>query len=142
MVHDAGHIYITNQFVGGDLHIQGMVTGPTVHTMIDAQPDGGVDLRYNNVVKVTVGADTLELKGDQTGAQAIGNAVSSVAVTFGTAHADANYQVLCTMENTVDGGPLFLVPVITAKATTGFTATFSAATNSVNYVLNWMVLRS
>ena len=92
--------------------------------------------------KVTVTADGIQLKGDQTGAAAIGNAATSVSVTFGTAHADANYQVLCTMENTTDGSPLFLIPVVTAKATTGFTVTLSAATDSANYVLNWMVLRS
>lgn len=92
--------------------------------------------------KAVVTADGLELKGDQTGAAAIGNAATSVSVTFGTAHADANYQVLCTMENTTDGSPLFLIPVVTAKATTGFTVTLSAATDSANYVLNWMVLRA
>jgi len=92
--------------------------------------------------KLMVTGDGLQLKGDQTGGEAIGNAATTVAITFGTAHADANYQVLATVENTTDGGPLVLAAIITAKATTGFTATLSAATDSANYVLNWMVLRS
>jgi hypothetical protein len=142
MAHDAGHVYMNNPFVNGDWHIQGTITGPTVHNMISMRPDGGIDLRYNNVIKTTIGADTLELKGDQTGAEAIGNAATTVAITFGTAHADANYQVLATVENTTDGGPLVLAAIITAKATTGFTATLSAATDSANYVLNWLAIRS
>lgn len=106
------------------------------------QAAGETRIRINSSDKAIFTDDGLELKDDQTGAAAIGNAATSVSVTFGTAHADANYQVLCTMENTTDGSPLFLIPVVTAKATTGFTVTLSAATDSANYVLNWMVLRS
>jgi hypothetical protein len=101
-----------------------------------------VSVDINGTEKVLIAADGLALKGDQTGAEAIGNVATTVAVSFGTAHADANYQVICTVENTIDGGPLVLAAIITAKATTGFTATLSAATDSVNYVLNWLVVRS
>ena len=111
--------------------------------LLQLQAAGGVEIGYGlSNVQLKSRNDGLEFKNDQTGAAAIGNAATSVSVTFGTAKADANYQVLCTMENTTDGSPLFLIPVVTAKATTGFTVTLSAATDSANYVLNWMVLRS
>jgi hypothetical protein len=103
---------------------------------------GQIDSTVDGSLKATMNVDGLQLKGDQTGGEAIGNAASTVAITFGTAHADANYQVLATVENITDGGPLVLAAIITAKATTGFTATLSAATDSVNYVLNWLVVRS
>jgi antitoxin (DNA-binding transcriptional repressor) of toxin-antitoxin stability system len=101
---------------------------------------GQVDTTVDGSLKARMNADGLQLKGDQTGAEAIGNAATTVAVTFGTAHADANYQVLVTVENLTD--VTVLSAMITAKATTGFTATLSAATGTANYVLNWMVLRS
>jgi hypothetical protein len=142
MIHDAGAFYMINEFVNGDTIIRGTITGPTVQTMMRLYPDGGIDLHYNGALKWKFTADGMELKDDQTGAEAIGNAATTVAITFGTAHADANYQVLATVENTTDGGPLVLAAIITAKATTGFTATLSAATDSANYVLNWLVVRS
>lgn len=108
---------------------------------IKCRANAGIWFYYNNVEKARIGADSLELKDDQSGAEAIGNAATTAAITFGTAHADANYQVICTVENTTDVTPLVLAAIITAKATTGFTATLSAATDSANYVLNWLVVR-
>lgn len=79
---------------------------------------------------------------DCSGGEAIGNVASTVSVTFGTVKSNATYQVLATVENITDGSPLVLSAIITAKATTGFTATLSAATDSANYVLNWLIVRS
>jgi hypothetical protein len=117
-------------------------SGPGTSKVKADQSTGEVELWANFLQKVVVSADGLELKGDQTGSQAIANAASSVSVTFGTAHADASYQVLCTIENTIDGSPLVLGWAVTAKSPAGFTITLSAAANSANYVLNWLIVRS
>jgi hypothetical protein len=45
------------------------------------------------------------------------------------------------MVNTVDVTPQFQPMTVTAKSTTGFTASFNAPTDSGNYKLDWLVLR-
>ena len=110
--------------IGPNINQQAIKIIGQASPLLQLQANGGVEVGYGSAnVKLKSRNDGLEFKGDQTGAAAIGNAATSVAVTFGTAKADANYQVLVTLENTVDGSPLFLIPLVTAKATTGFTVT-------------------
>jgi hypothetical protein len=76
----------------------------------------------------------------RAGRAAIATATSTSVVTFSTALANTNYAVNHTFENTTDTDPIFLQAMITAKSTTGFTATFNAPTDSANYVMNWQAI--
>lgn len=75
----------------------------------------------------------------RSGAAAIGNGASSLAVTFAVSLPNANYAVEATFENTTDATPIFLQGIITAKSAAGFTLTFNAATDTANYKLNYVV---
>jgi len=84
-------------------------------------------------------SDGANVKG---GSADIGSGSTSVAVTFSTAFSTACTRVVCTIENTTDGSPLAIVVTITARTTTGFTATLSGATDSANYDLHWVAYGS
>lgn len=76
-----------------------------------------------------------------SGNQNIPNGNSSVSVTFTTPYADTTYSVSAHIINVTDGSPVFQPVVITAKSTTGFTASFNAPVDSANYALSWMALK-
>lgn len=69
----------------------------------------------------------------------LNNGVDSIAVIFTTPLASSNYSVVVTLQNTADADPIWLIPLVTAQSNTGFTASFNAATDSVNYRLNYLV---
>ncbi len=69
---------------------------------------------------------------------AISNGASTVSVTYTSPFANTNYALVVMVRNTTDSSPIFLQPVITAKSTTGFTATFNAPTDSANYSLDYI----
>lgn len=71
---------------------------------------------------------------------AIGSAASSKAVTFTTDYGSTNYVVLTSITNVTDATPIFLQVVVTAKSSSGFTATFNAPTDTANYVLEYMIV--
>jgi hypothetical protein len=73
----------------------------------------------------------------ETGRTALALNDSSKAVTFATAFPDTNYSVTCVMNNTTDANPSIYPLIVTAKATTGFTALFSGDIDSNNYFLEW-----
>lgn len=82
--------------------------------------------------------------GSRTQTTAIANGGSTVAVTFATAFPHATYKIAsCEIINTTDGSPLGIsVQTITTRATTGFTAALSCATDSANYTLDSTALIS
>jgi hypothetical protein len=87
------------------------------------------------------GQTGVDLSTDRrVGTNIIANGVSSVSVTF-AALPNTSYVVLAQMVNTVDVTPQFQPMTVTAKSTTGFTASFNAPTDSGNYKLDWLVLR-
>ena len=73
------------------------------------------------------------------GTESISNDSTTVVVTFSTAQADTNYSIAASFVNLTDPLPLDLTYKITAKATTGFTATFNEATDSANYDFDWII---
>lgn len=80
--------------------------------------------------------------GTASGAQsvAIGNAASTKAVTFTTDFGSTNYAVLTSITNVTDATPIFLQVVVTAKSSSGFTATFNAPTDTANYILEYIIV--
>lgn len=71
---------------------------------------------------------------------AIDSGVATKSVVFTTAMANNTYVVSATIENTADTNPdKSILPIVTAKATTGFTVDWNAPTNSANYKLNWII---
>jgi len=73
----------------------------------------------------------------RAGNDSITNGATSKAVTFSTALASTNYAITATIVNTTDASPMFIPIAITAKSTTGFTATWNVGVDSANYVLSW-----
>lgn len=70
---------------------------------------------------------------------ALGNGVQTASPVFSSAMADTAYSISIIFKNLVDGSPIFLIPIITAKLTTGFTVIFNAPTDSVNYIMEYTV---
>jgi len=63
----------------------------------------------------------------------------SKAVVFTTAMPSTSYVVVAVLENTDDSNPDNIPVSITAKATTGFTASWPTPLDSANYKLNWIL---
>jgi len=63
---------------------------------------------------------------------------TSVAVVFSTPMPNANYAVLPQLANILDPAPQFQSPIITQKTLSGFTASWTAPTDSANYLLNFL----
>lgn len=72
------------------------------------------------------------------GTAALSATNTSKAVTFGTAFANTNYQVIATLVNTTDTNVQFIPITITAKSTTGFTASWADAIDNANYSLSYI----
>lgn len=70
---------------------------------------------------------------------AIGAGQTSFTATFPTPLPGVNYVVLAGFTNLVDLTPQFQEVTVTAKTTTGFTATWNAPTDSANYVLSYVL---
>jgi len=63
---------------------------------------------------------------------------TSKAITFSSPLPDTNYAIALTMENVTDGTPIYnFQMIVTAKATTGFTASWPVGVDSANYKLSW-----
>lgn len=75
----------------------------------------------------------------RAGSNAITNGQNSVSVTFSSDIGTTNYAITASIRNTTDADPIMLQIVDTAKATSGFTATFNAPADSANYFLEWSV---
>lgn len=77
----------------------------------------------------------------RAGRSSIGSGASSLVVTFSSALPSTSYAVTCTWQNTADTNPQQQSFVVTAFATTGFTVTWPAPTDSANYSINWIVMQ-
>ena len=85
-------------------------------------------------------AQVLTMLGIFSGKTSISSAATSQAVTFSTAYANSSYSITANLLNTTDSNPQFQPVTITAQSTTGFTATWNAATATANYVLSWQAI--
>jgi hypothetical protein len=63
----------------------------------------------------------------------IGSAATSINPNFMLAQGSSGYVLLNAMQNLVDPSPQFQTAIVTARTTSGFTATWNAPTDSVNY---------
>lgn len=88
-------------------------------------------------INVGAGSGSGNLNG-VAGVSSISNGASTVSVVFTTPFADTSYAIVCYVLNVTDATPIQLTTVITTKATTGFTATLNAPTDSANYVLSYI----
>lgn len=72
----------------------------------------------------------------------ISNGATSASVSFPATlqGGSSTPRVVAWMANTTDTNPQFQEVVVTARSSTGFTATWNAPTDSANYVLLYMVL--
>lgn len=80
--------------------------------------------------------------GGQEGKQAIASGQNSVTVTFGTPMASALWHFAGgpNLSNVVDSPPSgIFIAGITARSTTGFTVALSAATDTSNFVLEYVI---
>jgi hypothetical protein len=73
----------------------------------------------------------------QIGEVSIGIGVTSISVTLPIAMTSTAYVVTAQMIDTVDGTPQFQPINITAKSTTGFTASWNTLTDTANYRLDY-----
>lgn len=79
--------------------------------------------------------------GGDSGSQsvALSSGVSSVSVTFSNAFGSTNYVPLWSISNVTDATPIFVLGIITAMSSSGFTVTFNAPTDTANYVFNYLI---
>ena len=85
---------------------------------------------------------TFEDIGLLAGVEDITSSAQQVTVTFATARADTDYNVVFSFQNMVDADPIFLIGYVSDKTTGGFTVKFNAPTDSSDYKLNWQARRN
>lgn len=77
-----------------------------------------------------------------SGTAALGNGVTSKAVSYSGLFSDTTYSITWSITNVTDASPVLIWGVITAKSISGFTVTFNTATDSANYVLEWQAIKA
>jgi len=98
--------------------------------------------KYYGQFRGLCGEDSLNEAANLTGRVAVGSGASSVNVSLGRTEADANYNVVATINFTTGTPTFFPGYSIGNKSTTGFTVYFSGATPAGGYVLDWILMRS
>lgn len=73
------------------------------------------------------------------GTDTISQGATSKAVTLSPAQPTATYIVVASLFNGTDSLPQFQTPVITNKATTGFTLKWNTPTDTANYIIEWQI---
>lgn len=73
----------------------------------------------------------------RSGRQAIVNGAQIVTVVFSSAMPSTNYGEEFAFINAIDGAPIFLQGVVTARTINGFTVTLNAPADSGNYVMTF-----
>ena len=73
----------------------------------------------------------------KAGSETLISGTTSVTVSYGSNFNDANYKIIATLQNTTDVNPAVYDAIITGVTTSGFTATFASAIDSINYKLNY-----
>ena len=120
------------------------------------QAASGLDLKLNypltasGLVAVKSSGDGLEIIPSATvavtttqirnGTTAVADTSTSQAITFGAVMPSTDYSINAVFLNTADTLPLIQPITITAKSTSGFTASWSQALDSANYSLVWEVM--
>lgn len=74
-----------------------------------------------------------------SGTETLSNGSSSKVVVINPPLASTDFSVVATLSNVTDSGTQFQTPVVTSKATGGFTAKWNAPTDSSNYVLEYQI---
>jgi hypothetical protein len=76
---------------------------------------------------------------NRAGTAACGSGSTYLSVSYTNPLPDTNYVLMVNFSNTVDAYPLLQPVYITTKTSTGFTATWNAPLDTVNYKLNYFV---
>jgi len=105
----------------------------------------GLDARFTAISIVGALNEALDIASKKkTGVKTIGSGADEIPIVFLTEgysdYSDTTYTVTYIIENTADPDPGLLVGGVTSKATTGFTISLSANTDTGNYILNWETL--
>jgi hypothetical protein len=116
------------------------VAAPTSYSLI--LPSAQATIANQALVNDSAGNlswSTMPILTSKAGNKAISNASRTVAVTFATSFGSTNYTINAVIKNTTDNNPLYLVPIVINKQSTGFTLEWNDLTDSSNYVLEWSV---
>lgn len=116
---------------------QGIVVTTLAVGGFTASWNGGLDSA--NYVINYLAQPTASSATSQAGTATIASGASTKAITFGTAMSSSNYSIQASFSNVTDATPQFQDITITAQSTAGFTASWNAATDTANYVLNYIV---
>ena len=76
------------------------------------------------------------------GSEAIADDTDSISVTFSTAYNDNVYSVVVNIRNETDTEPSIYSWGIENKLSTGFTLALSGKTDSANYILEWISVKT
>jgi short subunit dehydrogenase-like uncharacterized protein len=75
------------------------------------------------------------------GVAAMANSANTFSVVYPTSVGTTNYVLQITISNLIDGSARHLVATITAKSATGFTFETQQNTNSVNYKVEYLLIK-
>lgn len=84
---------------------------------------------------------TVSLDG-RSGNQSVGLNATSAAIVFSSTMTTTNYAVVPSVRNLIDANPNDMSLRITAKSATGFTVSWTAPTDTTNYVIEYIALRN
>ena len=76
------------------------------------------------------------------GSEAIADDTDSISITFSTAYGDNIYSVVVSIRNETDAEPSIYSWGIEDKLATGFTLALSGKTDSANYILEWITIKT
>lgn len=74
--------------------------------------------------------------------QTLASGVDTVYVTFSGTQDDTDYRISTVMKNTMDDPALFLNYYVKETTVSGFTMKLSATTDSINYSIDWSIIRT
>lgn len=92
---------------------------------------------FEVIPSATIAVTTTEIRSGSTTCSA---ADTSKAITFVSSLPSTSYTPVAMFRNTTDGSPLLQPLTITAKATSGFTVSWSEPLDTANYVLDWFAM--
>lgn len=133
-----GGIALTETGGGSDTVTVNAAAASAAYAIVlpDAQGGAGTTLINNGSGALSWGQGITYKAGDVN----LSATALSVAVTFATAMASANYTPTCSFRNTVDADPVYQPYTIIAQSTAGFTVEWNDPIQGSNVELLWQVV--